>query len=66
MKRRSQRGQSEIINWAADGEVIEALKGIGLNAEEVVKDVVEVAADSGRTDPGGQATDPKARGVNCC
>jgi hypothetical protein len=28
----------------------ESLKGIGLNAEEVVKDVVEVAADTGRTD----------------
>src|SRR5262249_46499324 len=50
---RSQCGQTGIIDRTADGEVIEALKGIGLNAEEVVKDVVEVAADTGRTDAGG-------------
>src|SRR3972149_11724159 len=52
MRIRSQCGQPGIIDRAADGEVIEALKGIGLKAEEVVKDVVEVAANTGRTDAG--------------
>ena len=50
---RRQCGQPPIFDWAANGEVIEALKGIGSNAEEIVNDVVEVAADSGRTDAGG-------------
>ena len=49
MKIRSQCGQPGIIDGAADGEVIEALKGIGLNAEKVVKHVVEVAAHAGGT-----------------
>ena len=52
MKIRGQCCQPGIIDGAADGEVIEALKGIGANAEEVVKDIVEVAADTGRTDAG--------------
>ena len=52
MKIRGQCGQPRIIDGSADGEVIKALKGIGSNTEEVVKDVVEVAADTGRTDAG--------------
>ena len=52
MKIRRQGGQPVILKGAADGEVIEALKGISLNAEQVVNNVVEVAADAGRTDAG--------------
>src|SRR5579871_6863764 len=53
MRIRGQGGQPGVIDGRPDREVIEALKGIGANAKEFVKDVVEVATDTGRTDAGG-------------
>src|SRR5262245_14506316 len=52
MEVRGQSAQPGIIEGAADGEVIEALKGVGFDAEKVVKHIVEVAANTGRADAG--------------
>ena len=50
---RRQRCQPRVFDRATNGEVIQALKTISTESEQVVKDVVEVASDPGAPDAGG-------------
>src|SRR5438132_11166184 len=43
--------QPRVLDRRADGEVIQVLKAVAGQAEQVVKGVVEVAADAGRANP---------------
>jgi hypothetical protein len=45
-----QGGEPDILDGPTDGEVIEALPVARLDAKHLVNRIVEVAADSGRTD----------------
>src|SRR5437867_4283554 len=47
------RGQTRVLDGHPDGEVIQALERVALEAERVVDRIVEEASDAGRARPGG-------------
>src|ERR1700674_831386 len=49
---RRQRGKASVLDWATHSEMIEALPIARRDAEHLVNRIIEVAADSGRTNAG--------------
>ena len=47
MRVRRRGAQSQILDWAADGEVVEALPVVAGQTERAVQHIIEVAADAG-------------------